>query len=860
MATALKSFGDQNEPGFRIFHVGAAANLTLNNLTIRNGLANVTAQDNGEDGGGIYNEGTLTLKQVTLTGNQAEDDGGGIKNDGTLTVIESSISNNFAQDEGGGIRNDSTAVISNSTISSNQAESNGGGIYNTRNLTVNHSTIALNVADSDGNDTGDGGGIMAAVRSTLNLSHTLVAGNTDNSPSDAVHQDISGRVNQAEYNLIGDFTGIPNLNADANYSFDFLGGIEITDVINPTLALNDAPPGSPLTHALIVGSPAINLGNPNVTTNLVVTDQRGTGFQREVGTAIDIGAYEKQVLPVITEIMYHPVSDEPDWEWVEIYNPTDQTLDLTGFVFANAGANLPATNIAGGEIAPGQTGILFNDNLLTESFKAAWDTGNIALIPVSNWSELGNISDRIGLWPSFGSYTLGFSTAIDEVAYNTTGLWPTPSPGASLFLKPLTFGEEEELTTANNDGSKWLTSAIGQPGEPTEVVAKAYESTLDGNNSGLDIGSPGPTDWIFPSFENFIAEDVTLAGGTTYSFTVTFTDNRAIDWSTLDMGDIMVTGLNNESLQVTKIETPNHTGNFNSINVTYHITPPGDSWDPSDNGTYTVTLLENQVTDTTGNAIDPGILGTFAVNINTPPTLAPINQTGTKDTPFFFNPEYFTTQFTDSDGNTLQKISITSLPTNGTLFLDGNPIQITPENPLEISLIDIEKLSFVPAENFNGPVSFNWNGFDGTDYAETPSTVNLNINAPPILVNPLENQTTTPGTNFTFPIPENTFDDADIIYNDSLTYTVTLSNGDPLPNWLTFNDDGTFTGTPAGTDIGTLTIIVTATDKSGASITDTFDLTIQPPNGGGGNPGGGNTGGGNTGGGNTGGGNTGGTW
>ncbi|MCT7960590.1 DUF4347 domain-containing protein [Laspinema sp. D1] len=963
---------------FRIFHVGANADLTLNNLTIENGLANTT-ETNGSDGGGIYNAGTLTLKQSTITGNRAEDDGGGINNAGTLTVIDSSISNNVAKDEGGGIRhtdnqlltvigstindneagkngggiqNSSTADISNTTISKNRAANDGGGLYSEGNLTVNHSTIAFNTADRDGNDTGNGGGIFnfnnEEARSYFDISHTIVAGNTDNSPGD-VHWDISGPVSNAEYNMIGDWTGIQNLSDDTNYSFKSLNVGDINAVINPTLALNGAPVGSPLTHALTLGSRAIDLGDPNLNTELV-TDQRGNPFQREVGKAIDIGAYEKQVLPVITEIMYHPRNDQPNWEWVEIYNPTDQPLDLTGFVFANAGANLEAANITRGTIAAGKTGILFNANLSSDAFKAAWDTGAIPLIPVSNWPELGlgNTSDRIGLWRNFSSYSQGFTTALDEVAYDTTGLWPKPSAGASLYLNPLTFSQED-LRTGNNNGNNWLTSAIGQPGEPTAVVAKAYESTLTDTHSGLDIGSPGPTDLDPPGFKDFKVEKVTTAGGTTYSFTVTFTDNRAIDWSTLDIGDILVTGPKNESLQVTPIATPNPTGNSPEINVTYQITPPGGRWDKGDNGTYTVTLQTNQVTDTTGNAI-AGQLGSFVVNINntpptlkplnqtgtkntpflfkpedfanqftdpdgdtlqgisitslpttgtlfldglaiqnpreipladiqklsfvpnenfngpvsfnwngfdgtdyastestvnlnlnanTPPTLKPLNQTGTKNTSFFFKPEDFANQFTDADGDTLQTISITSLPTNGTLFLDGNPIQ----NVREISLADIQKLSFVPNENFNGPVSFTWNGFDGTDYSKTPSTVNLNINAPPILLNPLENQTLTPGINFNFSIPPNTFDDADIIaFKDRLTYTVTLANGNRLPDWLTFKDDGTFTGTPGRTDIGTLPIIVTATDQSGASITDTFDLIIQSPNAGGGT-GGGNTGG-----------------
>ncbi|MCT7967693.1 DUF4347 domain-containing protein, partial [Laspinema sp. D1] len=950
----------QDAPGFRIFHVGADADLTLNNLTVKNGLANIPPtpeENNTSDGGGIYNEGTLTLNRSTITGNRAEDDGGGIKNEGILTVSGSTISNNSAEstindneagNHGGGIQNDGTAFISNSTISNNRAATHGGGFYNTRTLTVSHSTIAFNTAaDLDGNNTGNGGGIFnnGAERMSLDLSHTLVAGNTDKSLGD-VYPDISGPVSRGGYNLVGDWTGSDGLNAGTNHSFKSLNVGDINAVINPTLALNGAPAGSPLTHALTLGSRAIDLGNANVNTELV-TDQRGNPFQRKVGKAIDIGAYEKQVLPVITEIMYHPRNDQPNWEWVEIYNPTDQPLDLTGFVFANAGAKLPAANITGGTIAAGKTGILFNANLSSDAFKAAWDTGAIPLIPVSNWSELGNTSDRIGLWRNFSSYSQGFTTAIDEVAYDTTGLWPKPSAGASLYLTPLTFSQED-LRTGNNNGNNWLTSAIGQPGIPTPVVAKAYESTLTDTHSGLDIGSPGPTDLDPPGFKDFKVEKVTTAGGTTYSFTVTFTDNRAIDWSTLDIGDILVTGPKNESLQVTPIATPNPTGNSPEINVTYQITPPGGRWDKGDNGTYTVTLQTNQVTDTTGNAI-AGQLGSFVVNINntpptlkplnqtgtkntpflfkpedfanqftdpdgdtlqgisitslpttgtlfldglaiqnpreipladiqklsfvpnenfngpvsftwngfdgtdyattestvnlnlnanTPPTLKPLNQTGTKNTSFFFKPEDFANQFTDADGDTLQTISITSLPTNGTLFLDGNPIQ----NVGEISLADIQKLSFVPNENFNGPVSFTWNGFDGTDYSKTPSTVNLNINAPPILLNPLENQTLTPGINFNFSIPPNTFDDADIIaFKDRLTYTVTLANGNRLPDWLTFEDDGTFTGTPGRTDIGTLPIIVTATDQSGASITDTFDLIIQSPNAGGGT-GGGNTG------------------
>jgi len=47
--------------------------------------------------------------------------------------------------------------------------------------------------------------------------------------------------------------------------------------------------GPTQTHALMIGSPAIDAGaNPFFFTN----DQRGTGFARVVGTQADIGAFE----------------------------------------------------------------------------------------------------------------------------------------------------------------------------------------------------------------------------------------------------------------------------------------------------------------------------------------------------------------------------------------------------------------------------------------------------------------------------------------------------------------------------------------------------------------------------------------
>ncbi|MBD2495818.1 PEP-CTERM sorting domain-containing protein [Nostoc sp. FACHB-280] len=100
-----------------------------------------------------------------------------------------------------------------------------------------------------------------------------------------------------------------------------------------------------------------------------------------------------------------------------------------------------------------------------------------------------------------------------------------------------------------------------------------------------------------------------------------------------------------------------------------------------------------------------------------------------------------------------------------------------------------------------------------------------NTNDAPTLGNAIADQAATEDAEFSFTIPANTFNYVDA--DDSLTYSVTLENGAVLPNWLSFNaTTRTFNGTPTNSEVGSLNIQVTATDNSGASISDVFTLTV----------------------------------
>ncbi|WP_395303195.1 putative Ig domain-containing protein [Pectobacterium polonicum] len=104
-----------------------------------------------------------------------------------------------------------------------------------------------------------------------------------------------------------------------------------------------------------------------------------------------------------------------------------------------------------------------------------------------------------------------------------------------------------------------------------------------------------------------------------------------------------------------------------------------------------------------------------------------------------------------------------------------------------------------------------------------------NVNDAPVVATPIPAQSVAQDGSLSFTVPAGTFTDPDV--GDTLTLSATLANGSPLPSWLTFNAaTGTFSGTPGNADVGSLTIKVTATDGSSASVSTTFGLTVTNVN------------------------------
>jgi hypothetical protein len=163
----------------RVFNIAGGVTVNLSGLTICNGHAadgaagtnSVTPGDPGNDGGGIYNWGTLALTNCVITRCRSGQGGAGFSTTGFPVGVTPGSSDGGSGGNGGGMYNAGTLMLVNCSLSTNAAGSggsggtplngglsgstgglggSGGGVYDVGTLTVIGSTLAFNSAGAGG--------------------------------------------------------------------------------------------------------------------------------------------------------------------------------------------------------------------------------------------------------------------------------------------------------------------------------------------------------------------------------------------------------------------------------------------------------------------------------------------------------------------------------------------------------------------------------------------------------------------------------------------------------------------------------------------------------------------------------------
>ncbi len=244
-----------------------------------------TGQTITVDGGGASRvflnfSGALTLNNLTIANGHSTGNGGGVFNNGPLTVINSTFVGNSAA-AGGAISNSEIGVltVTNCTFSGNVGTGGGGGaIFTNNGGTISSSTFSGN----SGGSTGATGAAIFGNGSTVEVSNSILANSIGlNCPV----QDVE---------VIGN--GGDNISDDGSCGFGSsigANGDTIGDDVVPLLDTNGLQNnGGPTdTIALQPNSPAVN-GVPIA--NCPATDQRGDPRPDPGDTSgtCDIGAFE----------------------------------------------------------------------------------------------------------------------------------------------------------------------------------------------------------------------------------------------------------------------------------------------------------------------------------------------------------------------------------------------------------------------------------------------------------------------------------------------------------------------------------------------------------------------------------------
>jgi len=252
----------------------------------------------------VTNLGQMSLARSVVAFNTATGAGGGIRNDGTLTIDQSTIANNeVLAGPGGGIENRGVLILRNSTVSQNRATSLAAALFNGSGASaiLNNVTVFANAAPTGAPSTGTGG-VFNEPGGWVRISNSILSVNAFGATYDEA--DCMGSIESAGYNLLGSL-------ADCALTGDLTGNLVGIDPRLEPMASVD--PAGTWGYPPLADSPAIDTANPapmgSSDTACETIDQRG--MVRPIGAVCDIGAYESEFGLVATPSSTPTTTDTP---------------------------------------------------------------------------------------------------------------------------------------------------------------------------------------------------------------------------------------------------------------------------------------------------------------------------------------------------------------------------------------------------------------------------------------------------------------------------------------------------------------------------------------------------------------------
>lgn len=226
----------------------------------------------------------------------------------------------------------------------------------------------------------------------------------------------------------------------------------------------------------------------------------------------------------------------------------------------------------------------------------------------------GQVTLRVNPWIVPGASTRGGNVDLVLEIYSGSGqLLHRNNPSSStatLIQTNLAAGTYYLIVKPTGVGSPMSLSASGYT-----VYGSVGQYFISGSVLPITAANVAPS-------AQLSASDITTANASTHTFTVQYIDDTAVSVSTIDSNDLRVTGPNGYAATATFVSVDRQNNGSPRV-ATYGISSPGSTWTPSNNGTYTIAVLPNAVSDTGGAFVPAGVIGSFEVAIQAPAPSAP---------------------------------------------------------------------------------------------------------------------------------------------------------------------------------------------------------------------------------------------
>jgi hypothetical protein len=209
-------------------------------------------------------------------------------------------------------------------------------------------------------------------------------------------------------------------------------------------------------------------------------------------------------------------------------------------------------------------------------------------------------------------FVVTFSEAVSGVNDNDFSLTTSGLAGATVTN---VVGATKTYTVTVNTGTGSGTLRLDVI--DNDSITDGSNNPLGGNgsaNGNFSTGELYTIDKIAPSAGNLSAANITTNGSTLYTFTITLSDNLAINSTSCDNNDIRVTGPAGFS-QLATLVSISPAGNGTPRTATYQIMAPVGGWAVAHNGTYSIAVEAGEIFDTAGNAVSATTLGDFLVDL-----------------------------------------------------------------------------------------------------------------------------------------------------------------------------------------------------------------------------------------------------